>query len=97
MEGEAPKLGEPVKAAPSLIAIEGGRSIAARDVQAEFAKQTEELSTEYDAMAGFAILVWDDQGQASSIVHFGKRNGFAPILIPGIASNMFTNDVMATE
>jgi hypothetical protein len=29
---------------PKLVAIEGGRSIAARDVQAEFAKQTEELS-----------------------------------------------------
>jgi len=80
-----------------IVAIEGGRSIAARDVQAEFAKQTEELSHEYDTMAGFAILVWDDEGDLSSAVHFGRRSSFAPVLIPGIASDVFKLDVVHRE
>lgn len=83
--------------APKLVAIEGGRSIAARDVQAEFAKQTEELSHEFDTMAGFAVLVWNDEGEITSVIHMGKRNGFSPVLIPVIASDAFKMDVMSRE
>lgn len=90
-EVEAPK--EP----PKIVLIEGGRSIKARDVQAEFAKQTEELSHEFDMLAGFAILVWDDEGQIASVVYFGERSSFAPIMIPSIASDVFKQDVTERE
>lgn len=95
LDGEAPdEIGQPIG---QLVAIEGGRSIAARDVQAEFAKQTEELSHEFDTMAGFAVLVWDDEGQISSVVYFGKRSAFGPVLIPSIASDAFKRDVMVVD
>jgi len=95
IEGEAPHaVGVNVG---GVVAIEGGRSIAARDVQAEFAKQTEELSHKYDMLAGFAIMVWDDEGEVSSVVYFGKRSAFGPVLIPSIASEAFKRDVMRDE
>lgn len=95
LDGEAPNVtGVNVG---GIVAIEGGRSIAARDVQAEFAKRTEELCREYDMLAGFAIMVWDDEGQTSTRVYFGKRSGFPPALIPSIASDMFKGDVMRAD
>jgi hypothetical protein len=65
-----------------LVPIEGGRAIAARDVLAQFAADTEALSTESIDVAGYAIVLWDDQGSRSICVHQGKRCPMASTLVP---------------
>lgn len=70
----------------NLVAIEGGRAVAARNVLAQFAADTEALSTESNDMAGYAVVVWDDRGFRSIAVHQGARCPMAPTLVPDFVS-----------
>ena len=79
---------------PILQAIEGGRVIEANKVHAEFAKQTQELTVDTPMMAGFAVLVWNDEGELETRVFAGDRNPFSLMLIPGFASTMLQRDVL---
>ena len=60
-----------------LVAIEGGRAIKARNVQAIFADKAEELSTTFDMPAGFAITMWDDQGEMTTVSFCGERSPYS--------------------
>lgn len=82
------------KVVPFLRAVEGGRNIEANVVLAEFARVTEKLSVEANPMAGFAVVLWDDQGQMQSHVYAGERTPFSTMLIPKFASDLFTADIM---
>lgn len=64
--------------------IEGGRAIKARDVQAEFAKETSSVSELCPNAAGFFVIMWDDEGEFAYSVHKGDRNPYAPSLLPNI-------------
>jgi hypothetical protein len=65
----------------NLVQIEGGRAIAARDVQAAFASETETLMLECADMAGFFVVVWDDEGARASVMYRGKRCPYGPTMI----------------
>lgn len=84
----------PSNVVPILKAIEGGRNIAANNVCSEFAKSTEELSVDAGLMAGFAVVVWDDEGQMSCAVHIGARTPFSPMQLLGFASDMIRSKVL---
>lgn len=64
--------------------IEGGRTLYARDVQAAFADKTEAASVDTPDMAGFLIVVWDDQGMMATKFHHGQMSPYAPSLLPDI-------------
>lgn len=74
--------------------IEGGRNKCANAVLAEFAKETADMAGELGLVAGFAVLMWNDEGEVQTVVHCGERNPFSPVLIPGIASDLFKGDVI---
>lgn len=82
-------LGEPT----NLRSIEGGRAIAARDVQASFAVDADEIQTQLHNMAGYYLIAWDDEGQFNTAVHLGTRNPFAAVMLADIVHNRVSNDV----
>lgn len=74
--------------------IEGGRNIEGNDVVARFAEATQELSVECSPMAGFAVVVWDDEGRMLSTVYAGVRTPFSTMAIPQYASDLFKADII---
>ena len=77
-----------------LRVIEGGRNIEGNDVAARFAAATEALSVECAPMAGFAVVVWDDEGRMHSDVHAGMRTPFSTMAIPQYAADLFKADII---
>lgn len=79
---------------PWLKVIEGGRSIEGNDVLARFADETQELSIETKPMAGYAVVVWDDEGNFSTAIHIGARTPFSPMMLPKFASDLVKSKVV---
>lgn len=61
----------------NIRAIDGGRSIAARDVHAEFSNTGVDFLRELPEMAGYFMVAWDDEGRAISVHSVGKRNPYS--------------------
>lgn len=78
---------------PTLVAIEGGRAIKARDVRELLLTKCHEASLAYDNLAGFAIVVWDDEGQTECETFQGSRCPFSPHFIPGLVKDMVARNV----
>lgn len=74
--------------------IEGGRAIAARNVQASFAVDTDTVSSTFPDMAGYFLVAWDDQGCMVSAYHCGARNPFSPAMIPDLVHGRAASDVL---
>lgn len=79
---------------PWLKAIEGGRNIEGNAVVSRFAALTEELSVEVSPMAGFAVIVWDDEGRMQSRYYAGVRTPFSTMAIPQYASDLLKADII---
>jgi CBS domain-containing protein len=78
---------------PKVVALvpvrETARAIDANKMLAEFANATEELTTESDHMAGFFVVVWNDEGHYDVRYHFtGARNPLATPLIHDMVKNV---------
>lgn len=73
-----------------VYAIEGGRSIKARDVLADFATRTDSLAIEYPLMAGFCIVVWNDEGDAEIAIRRGMRCPYAPTMLVDLIKSKVT-------
>lgn len=69
---------------PKIVAIEGGRAIKAREVREHMLDKSDACSNAFDNMAGFAIVVWDDEGQTHTATFQGTRCPFAPSLVPQV-------------
>lgn len=63
---------------PKVISIDGGRAIAARDVEAAFRDAVEEVISDCQSPAGFILLVSDDEGFISGVAHMGDRLPYSP-------------------
>lgn len=68
-------------ALPKLRMIEGGRSIAARDVHAEFSSDGVDMLREVPEMAGYVVVVWNDEGKTEIAINRGKRNPYSNAMI----------------
>lgn len=79
---------------PKLVSIEGGRAIAARDVQAAFAVDADSVSTETLNMAGYIIIAWDDEGGIEIKVSNAPRSPIASILLPNMARELVEGHIM---
>lgn len=77
----------PMQLPHNLRSIEGGRAIAARDVLASFAVDTDSISTDCLEMAGFVVIAWDDVGAVTLAYHLGTRNPFSPCMIGDVVKN----------
>jgi hypothetical protein len=100
MDGEVEPLKADESAPPqksNLRSIDGGRFIHARDVHADLATTVDDFIATTETMAGYFLLVWDDEGVARSALHIGVRNPYGPALIPDLAKNMANADVYRGE
>lgn len=77
---------------PAFTSIEGGRAIAARDVSASMAVDGDELSCT-ENMAGYVIIVWDDEGGVGSAFHLGSRNPFSPAMLPDLLRQRIATEI----
>lgn len=77
-----------------LRTIEGGRSIAARDVHASFAVDSDDLVSQVPNMAGYCIIVWDDEGGITSHASLGRFNPFSPAMVPDIVRMRASHHMM---
>lgn len=82
-----PKTPEPKK----LISIEGGRHIAARDVEVVFRDAVETALSDCDTPAGFIVLLFDDEGYTNGIAHMGNRLPYSPDLFSEVARKQISN------
>jgi hypothetical protein len=87
----------PMELPHNLVAIEGGRAIAARDVQASFAVDTDDASTGMPNMAGYVIVAWCDEGGFEVHYHAGNRNPFSPAMIPDLVRGHVASSVLQSE
>lgn len=88
----------PLDLPPSnLRTIEGGRAIAARNVQAAFAVDTDQVSSELQSMAGFWLVAWDDEGFMMSAYHCGHRNPFSPAMLPELIRGRAAADIISGD
>mgnify|MGYP003329622680 CR=1 FL=1 len=74
--------------------IEGGRAIAARDVQASFAVDTDEITTSIPNIAGYVIMAWDDEGSITDAYHLGTRNPMCHQMILDLFKSRFSGRVI---
>jgi len=79
-----------------LRTIEGGRSIAARDMQASFSVEADTLQCAIPNLAGFVLVAWDDEGNIQATHHLGVRNPYSPAMIPDLIRNRAAHDIMGT-
>lgn len=82
----------PLNDRPVLYPIEGGRAIAARDVMSSMSVDADELSCT-ENIAGYAIIVWDDEGGVGSAFHLGSRNPFSPAMLPDVLRQRIAADI----
>lgn len=88
----------PLDLPPSnLRTIEGGRAIAARNVHASFAVDSDAITTGIGDMAGYVLMAWDDEGTMMSAHHFGSRNPFSPAMMPDLVRGRLAADVLAGD
>lgn len=73
------------------------RDKAANDVAAQFASKTLELTSEVDRMSGFFIVVFDDEGNPSSTVHFGDMFPMPTPMVPDVVRECCVQDVYRKE
>lgn len=57
--------------------VEGGRAKAALEVHNDFASETETLTIDTHNMAGFVVIVWDDEGVFNTAMCNGVRSPYA--------------------
>lgn len=77
---------EPEKPASNLRSIEGGRAIAAQEVLSQFASETETLSVNCQDMAGFMVVVWDDEGGMHRSFFNAPRSPYSPEMLTSLLS-----------
>lgn len=89
---------EPVTPKPKLnvVRIDRNRDVEANDVHAKFAELTEKSATNCERMAGFVVVVWDDEGIMSFEPYMGHMSPIPPVLVPGIIKD-FLPAVMLSE
>ena len=84
----------PLDVPPSNIrCIEGGRAIAARNVQASFAVDTDAVSSDLTSMAGYYVVAWDDEGGMVSAYHCGARNPYSVAMLPELLRGRIASDI----
>lgn len=57
--------------------VEGGRAQAALEVHNEFADDTQSLTTDCADMAGYVVIVWDDEGHMQTAMCNGVRSPYS--------------------
>jgi hypothetical protein len=62
----------------TLVSIEGGRHIEARNVEVVFRDEIETALADCECLAGFVVLCVDDQGFVTGSAHIGKRIPYTP-------------------
>lgn len=88
----------PLDVPPSnLRFIEGGRAIAARNVQASFAVDTDAVSSNLGGMAGYYVVAWDDEGTMITAYHCGTRNPYSVAMLPDLLRGRIASDVLNGE
>lgn len=69
-----------------LKATEGRRASAALEVQSDFARDTEALTISCADMAGYVVIVWDDEGHMQTAMSNGVRSPYSKELAGMLAS-----------
>lgn len=64
-----------------LTRLEGGRTKDAMIVREAFEEKAEELKNSHEHLSGFFIVVWDDEGYASSRFVTGDRFPLMPAIV----------------
>jgi hypothetical protein len=73
------------------------RDKAANEVAAQFASFTEGVTTIVDRMSGFYIVVFDDEGNPYSTMHFGEMFPMPMPMVPDVVRECCVQDVYRKE
>lgn len=80
-----------------LQSIEGGRAIAARDCSASLQVDADSMATETENLAGYAVIVWDDEGGFDLKVHLGKRNPYNAAMLADVIRSRLASKLVEAE
>lgn len=82
---------------PQLVSIEGGRAIAAARVQEALQDSVDDLLNSTPNIAGYFIMVWDDDGYADSHNHYGAKSPLSPAMVVDMVTQRAALHAMASE